>query len=64
MVVVRAGKFTMCIVAYAMSGDDKAFKGISGVEGNLKEFEELNMLLEKYPVFPFFDLSDMREGRQ
>ena len=62
MTVARAGKFTMCIVAYAMTGEDKVFKGISGVEGNLKEFEDVNKLLEKYPVFPFFDLSDMREG--
>ena len=59
MVVVRAGKFTMCIVAYALSGEDNVFQGITGVEGNLKEFRDLNALLTKYPVYPQFDVSDM-----
>jgi hypothetical protein len=63
MVVVRAGKFTMCVVAYALSGEDNVFKGITGVEGNLKEFQDLNALLTKYPVYPLFDVSDM-EGAQ
>ncbi|MGB7533012.1 MAG: hypothetical protein WA977_08595 [Halobacteriota archaeon] len=62
MVVVRAGKFTMCIVAFAMSGEDSVFQGITGVEGSLQEFRDLNALLEKYPVYPFFDLSDMMPG--
>ena len=62
MTVVRAGKFTMCIVAFAMTGDESVFKGISGVEGNLKEFKDLNILLKKYPVYPPFNLSDMEEG--
>ena len=62
MVVVRAGKFTMCIIAFAISGDDKTFKGISGVEGSLKEFKDLNKLLKKYPAYPPFNLSDMREA--
>lgn len=57
MVVVRAGKFSMCIVSFAMTGEKSIFKGISGVRGDLKEFEEINVLLEKYPVFPLFDLS-------
>ena len=57
--IVRAGKFTMCIVAYAMSGEDSVFQGITGVEGSLKEFEDLNALLTKYPVYPQFDVSDM-----
>lgn len=61
MAVVRAGKFTMCIVAYAISGDDKVFKGISGVEGSIKEFKELNVLLAKYPVYPPFNLGNMEE---
>ena len=62
MTVVRAGKFTMCIVAFAMTGEESVFKGISGVEGNHKEFKDLNVLLKKYPVYPPFDLSDMEEG--
>ena len=47
----------MCIVSFAMTGEKSIFKGISGVRGDLKEFEEINVLLEKYPVFPLFDLS-------
>ena len=64
MAVVRAGKFTMCVVAYAMSGDDSVFKGISGVEGSLKEFQDLNELLAKHPVYPPFDVSDMEGGEE
>lgn len=63
MTVVRAGKFTMCIVAFAMSGDNSVFKGITGVEGNLKEFQDLNALLKKYPTYPPFNVSDMEAGR-
>ena len=62
MAVVRAGKFTMCIVAFAMSGDSSVFKGITGVEGNLKEFQDLNALLKKYPAYPPFNVSDMEAG--
>jgi len=60
MVVVRAGKFTMCIVAFAMTGEDSVFQGITGVEGTLQEFRDLNALLEKYPVHPFFDLGGFK----
>ncbi|MCK4260818.1 MAG: hypothetical protein KAX49_17710 [Halanaerobiales bacterium] len=52
----------MLILAWVISPQDvNVFKGITGVEGNLKEFKKINALLRKYPVYSPFDLSDMRK---
>ena len=60
MVTVKAGKFMMCICAYAIAAPDKSvFKGITSVEGNLKDFRDINALLARYPVFRPFDLTGM-----
>jgi hypothetical protein len=36
----------------------KIFKGITGVEGTKEEFERINEMLKKYPIFKKFDLED------
>ena len=52
----------MCLCAYAISAQDKSvFKGISRVEGSIKDFRDINALLARYPVFRPFDLTDMEE---
>jgi len=67
MGTVRAGKFIMCVVTWVIMSDGteaprkRIFKGITSVEGTKKEFKKINALLRKYPVFPPFDLSDMKE---
>ena len=61
--IVRAGKFMMRILTWVIvapdTNDKSVFKGITGVEGTLKEFKKINALLKRYPVYPPFDLSDM-----
>ena len=62
---VRTGKFMMLIIARVLvpqnASDKSVFHNITSVEGTLKEFKDVNTLLEKYPVFPPFDLSDLEE---
>lgn len=56
MVIVRAGKFMMLILAWVIAtstvNDKTVFKGITGVEGSLKEFKKINALLKKCPISP------------
>ena len=49
---------TWVIVALDVN-DKSVFKGITGVEGSLKESKKINALLKKYPVYPPFDLGDI-----
>ena len=69
MATVRAGKFMMRILTWAMLADGKnnesikkkVFKGITAVEGTDKEFKEINSLLRRYPVFPHFEIRKIEE---
>ena len=73
MVVVRAGKFMMRLITWViatntneatgMGLDPKearrlVFKGITGVEGTREEFEKINEMLDRYPIFKKFDLGN------
>ena len=66
MVTVRAGKFMMKLTTWVIASKDldpieardKIFKGITGVEGTKEEFERINEMLEKYPIFKKFDLEN------
>ena len=64
--IVKAGKFKMRIVTWALVMGEKGmdldearkrvFKGITGVEGTTKEFRQINRMLKRHPVFKPFDL--------
>lgn len=66
MVTVRAGKFSMCLISWVIATDPKGeldpkearkeiFKGITGVNGTPEEFEKINEMLERYPIFKKFE---------
>ena len=69
MVTVRAGKFMMRLITFAVvvdGGDGKGleweearkkvFRGITAVEGTPEEFERINEMLRRYPVFKEFGI--------
>ena len=73
MVTVRAGKFQMCLISWVIATNTneatgkgldpiearkRIFKGITGVEGTREEFEKINEMLERYPIFKKFDLGN------
>lgn len=73
MVVVKAGKFQMCLISWVIATNTdetmgkgldpiearrKIFEGITGVEGTREEFERINEMLDRYPIFKKFDLGE------
>ena len=74
MVVVRAGKFMMRLITWVIATNTNeatgkgldpiearriVFKGITGVEGTREEFEKINEMLDRYPIFKKFVLEEL-----
>ncbi len=74
MAVVKAGKFMMSLVSFAIVANEsngnlgkgldweearkRVFKGMTQVEGTTRDFRQINEMLSRIPVFKPFEIEE------